>query len=729
MTDTTGGTGTTYIPEMTGTYYFQTHFPNQTMLYTTAGTPAGTMMLSSDSEKTPLYVLDDPIEYYPGQALPTEYWSRPIDSQLREWSVLAGNWVATPTNRLALSNAAPETAHILWSKQLAIGGLIGGEEAYDGHGYYTGDAYEGKFANSVIINGVLYYNKFSTTRVANPIQEVVAVDLHTGKELWTQNWDNATLSFGQILYWDAPNGHGAYAYLWSVTGTTWNAYDPQTGTWVFRFTNVPSGTNVYGPNGEILRYTVDTTNGRLLRWNSTWAVKYYSVGGSNVYDEFSWLAGHDNKLGTTVDASFGYDLNVSIPKGLGSARATLPDRIVMASIGAAQTNVWGISTKAGEEGRILFNATWNNPSAWISGNQTISWAASSADDLVGILWSKELRQIYGVSLETGQLIWGPTQSQSYMDQYTVTTYMAYGKVYVGGVGGTLYCFDSKTGNPLWNYNATDTYVEYKISPNWWVSVPFISDGKIYVSHSEHSSGDPKPRGAPFVCLNATTGDIIWSIDGAFRQTNWGGMGIIGDSIIATMDTYDQQIYAVGKGPSSTTVTTSPSTLGNGVTIMGTVNDVSPGTSQDAIKLRFPNGVPAVSDASQSDWMLYVYKQFSKPSNATGVSVTLSVVDENGNYREIGTTTSDASGFYSFGWTPDIPGKYTVYASFAGSAAYYPSHAVTAFTADEVIAPPSPIAPQTGLATTAELLTYLSAGVIAIIIAIVIVGLLLLRKRP
>ena len=31
---------------------------------------------------------------------------------------------------------------------------------------------------------------------------------------------------------------------------------------------------------------------------------------------------------------------------------------------------------------------------------------------------------------------------------------------------------------------------------------FITDGKIYVGHYEHSAIDPRPRGAPFVCLDA-----------------------------------------------------------------------------------------------------------------------------------------------------------------------------------------------------------------------------------
>ncbi len=51
----------------------------------------------------------------------------------------------------------------------------------------------------------------------------------------------------------------------------------------------------------------------------------------------------------------------------------------------------------------------------------------------------------------------------------------------------------------------------------------------------------------------------------------------------------------------------------------------------------------MSDASQSEWMLYVYKQFNMPTTATGVDVVLSVVDANGNFREIGTVQTDTSG--------------------------------------------------------------------------------------
>ena len=77
-----------------------------------------------------------------------------------------------------------------------------------------------------------------------------------------------------------------------------------------------------------------------------------------------------------------------------------------------------------------------------------------------------------------------------------------------------------------------------------------------------------------------------------------------------------------------------------------VTDTSPGTKQNELAMKFPNGVPAVSDQSMTDWMEYLYMQQARPTDAKGVPVTLSVVDSNGNYREIGTTTT-SDGFFSF----------------------------------------------------------------------------------
>jgi hypothetical protein len=127
-------------------------------------------------------------------------------------------------------------------------------------------------------------------------------------------------------------------------------------------------------------------------------------------------------------------------------------------------------------------------------------------------------------------------------------------------------------------------------------------------------------------------------------------------------------------------------------------------------------------------MEYVYMQQPMPSNVTGVPVTLSVLDANGNYRSIGTTTSDGSGMYSLTWTPDIAGDFTVVASFAGTESYYPSSAETSFHASEVTS--TTTAPVETTQSAADL--YFIPAVVGLFIAIIVVGLaiiLLQRKHP
>jgi hypothetical protein len=214
----------------------------------------------------------------------------------------------------------------------------------------------------------------------------------------------------------------------------------------------------------------------------------------------------------------------------------------------------------------------------------------------------------------------------------------------------------------------------------------------------------------------------------YRATRWGGNAVMGDSIYATMDTYDQRVYAVGKGPTAITASIQDNIItdGDSVLVTGMVTDISPGTEEYGLTARFPQGVPAVSDDNMSDWMLYVYKQFARPANTIGVNVTVSVLDPNGNFYDVATTTSDDSGFYKAMFTPEVPGEYTVLVSFAGSNAYYGSYTETAVGVIEAVetAPPTePPADPTG--------TYVTGFGIGIIVAVVVIGLiiiLMLRKR-
>ena len=224
---------------------------------------------------------------------------------------------------------------------------------------------------------------------------------------------------------------------------------------------------------------------------------------------------------------------------------------------------------------------------------------------------------------------------------------AYGNIYTQGFGGEIFCIDTTTGDLLWRFNNTNSGVD----TSWGLMPTFIgaiADGKVYAFNNEHSPNSPLYKGYSIYCINATTGEEIYKMLSAGQVKPADkelSTQILADGTLVYYNYYDNQIYAVAKGPSQTTVTASPkvSTFGDKVLVEGMVTDISVGTQQTEQAARFPNGVAAVSDASQAAWMEYVYMKQPAPTNATGVEVTISVVDPNGNYYNVGTTTSDTSG--------------------------------------------------------------------------------------
>jgi hypothetical protein len=123
------------------------------------------------------------------------------------------------------------------------------------------------------------------------------------------------------------------------------------------------------------------------------------------------------------------------------------------------------------------------------------------------------------------------------------------------------------------------------------------DHKITHTHTkrknkEHSPDQPLWRGMKMWAINATTGQGIWNISGAY-QGGRNAMGALADGLLVTHNAMDNQIYAFGKGPSLTTITASPkvTTYGSSVLIEGTVMDIAEGTNQKEQAARFPTGIP------------------------------------------------------------------------------------------------------------------------------------------
>jgi len=368
---------------------------------------------------------------------------------------------------------------------------------------------------------------------------------------------------------------------------------------------------------------------------------------------------------------------------------------------------------------------------WIT-NRTIpqyqSISVLAARDGYYVTHNQDTNEAYGFSMETGKQLWGPVKLQgNALSCLTRSGDIAYGRAYIWDFGGYVSAIDLETGKIDWTYVPPTTGYEtpYGVDPIWGFGTPTIADGKLFLSAS-HMYNPPMYPGAKRLVINATDGSLVWSI----KSFDGRCPGAIADGFLVTWNAFDKQIYTYGKGQTAITATIQNDIvkLGNDIMIKGIVTDQSPGTKNADRIARFPDGVPAVSDESMSDWMEYVYMQQPKPTNTTGVPVTLSVIDSNNNYRQIGTTTTNADGFYSFQWSPDIAGKYTVYASFGGSESYWPSHTVTAFAVGEPDATATP-AP-TPVASMADL--YFLPAVAGLFVAIIIVMILValtFRKHP
>jgi hypothetical protein len=143
---------------MTGNYTLQFTYPGETV-----GTA---VMIGSKSPILTLEVTNEPVSNWPAAPLPTEYWTRPINAQNREWSAISNNWYGVPilfgntwggSSNWLPEGSAPNSAHILWTTVKDLGGLVGGE--LNDVGYYSGGSYENKWTPPVILDGRLYYNQ------------------------------------------------------------------------------------------------------------------------------------------------------------------------------------------------------------------------------------------------------------------------------------------------------------------------------------------------------------------------------------------------------------------------------------------------------------------------------------------------------------------------------------------------------------------------------------------
>lgn len=750
-----------FTPDQVGNYTAVFNFPAQVIrevnpppAYQTYNHPdqINDTYAASVSNTVTLVVTDKPVANFPEAPLPTDYWTGPINALNRGWSQIAGDWLggAQIASSINPATTGPETAHVLWTRSFGIGGIAG--ENNEASVYLsTGSSSVAITSSPIIVNGILVLaDKDSLSRNWG----WYAVNLNTGKTLYYINGTTLPYpSFASVQTFDSESVHGSWAYLWSISGTTWTALDPNNGEVVFIITNAPSsGTAVHSANnGAILRYNLvnlgNTSNPKMYLqvWNTTLVTSPISATGDPTRP-YSYSG--------TYDGSKGYSLNASIPNVPGSILSVVEDHYVIGGTEGVNNstgpvvpgNIWKLSLVPGQEGTLIENISFTPPPFFIDPSQyyyygpyntvnqqtgaVVGSTALPAEAMIGplvfpdynvfIYWQGSTRQFWGFDLTTGRQMWGPTDPQDPWMTYGMDPTVYNGMLLASrfnqqSPGGEITAYNITTGQLIWKYLPGTVNFETFYS-NVPTAISAIADGKIYTVSEEHSPSMPLRRDATITCLNASTGNVIWQIPHYMRSQLAISRGyLIGGNL------YDNNWYCFGKGPSATTVA-GPDTvqpLGTKILLTGTVTDQSPGAPNTA----------AISDADQEAWMEYLYMQQSMPFNVTGVPVSLNALDPNGNFVPIGTAASDASGKYSIAFTPQVSGEYTIVASFTGSKSYGSSSGETAISISVAASPtntPTP-APQ----SMADI--YFLPVSIAIIIAIIVVGivlsLLLLRKRP
>ncbi len=701
---------------------------------------------ASTSEQT-LIVQNDMVASWPPAALPTGYWTRPAVFENREWVAILGdfpwrgpgggaNWPANTnpywSNSYSLTPyvQAPNSAHIVWKRVGAISGLIGEGLSYEALTSAGGSP-------NIVFQGRCYQSIAGVSTSGTGSQNFwQCYDLRTGQVYWQRPvYSGETLP--AVIEYDTGTSEtpgaearagAAVAFVSLPTGYLIK-YNPTTGAVSANITIPTFTTSTYYMNGYVLSVqTINTTGGpgavgtptagqyRLINWTTIGTNTNFN---NRIISNITWPR---NSIGSFIDWQTGISFVANEIDFFDLANMGFP--YVDLNFDNATGIRYGTRIKAYDlvAGKEIWDVS-------VPDNSIYSSSASVADHgKVAIFMRDGPYGIMAWDEHTGKLAWTSPKLDYPWDAPGFGAYAiqsAYGYIYREAYSG-VYAVDWSTGKIAWKYEAPAVPFETPYTNSngtnvySWNSGGVVADGKIYLYNTEHTPTAPITRGWGLHCINATTGKGIWNI------TTPGAIGAVSDGYISVSCTDGVQ-YIFGKGKSSTTVS-APQTevaLGTGVMIAGTVLDQSPAQT----------GSPCVSVASMTTEMEYLHKQqpidgIWHNETIAGVKVSLDAVDPNHNPIHIGDVTTEGySGTFGYRWQPQIAGQYTVTATFIGDGSYGSSFATTYLSVSET---PTTSPAATANVKTSDILTplatYIAVGVIAIIIAVAIATVVLLRKK-
>ncbi len=759
-----------FAPDQVGTYKLKFDFLGE---YYPAGyylngyvvsKPPGTEYIdsayyapSSTAEQT-LTVQENLVASWPLAALPTDYWTRPISPENREWWPIAGNYPANGiigggsnwpanTNTYAQSIAygqslsygftpyvrAPNTAHVVWRQQQTISGLIGGTtgqfSTIPSPGtpsvIYAGRAYQ---TMTVPINGV-------------PISCAVCYDIRTGQQYYaipisqggvTPNvisYAKITLASGGGGSSGFPNPTGEYTpTLMSIGTSRLMKIDPFSGAVSLNVTGLANGgyysSTPIGPTGF-----ATALNGL---YSDPYALTTQILGtGANIrYNLINWTtAGTESNFTKRIVSNITWPFG---PQATTNGMSYNPEFLLAdleAKVAVYITSIFPLGMGASKGTLLTACDVITGKMLWnITSDETLYNGRCAVADHGKLAVLMENKGYLCFDLYSGNLLW-TSEAMDYpwsepgFSSYAVQS--AYGLIYREAYDG-VYAFDWTNGKIAWKYMDISNPFENPYinaegeTVNSFNGIAMIADGKLYTYNTEHSPSEPITRGWKLHCINATSGEGIWNVTGCMTP------GAIADGYLTAGNSYDGYMYVFGKGKSTTAVTAPDLSvpLGTSLVIKGTVLDQSPAQ---------PN-TPCVSKESMRTQMEYLHMQMPidglwHNETITGVPVSLIALGSDGSSIDLGAATTDGYyGTFSKAWTPPIEGDYKIIAAFAGDDSYGSSGASTAvsvgpapteITIPEQVTPPDYTMTIVGVGIALALVTVIAAAVATI---------LMLRKK-
>jgi hypothetical protein len=734
----TGAAWFEYVPDVVGNWtikfeFLGTYFPagryyNGYIVTNSSGTLYGSAYYEpSSTDEQMLTVQQDFVYSWPPAPLPTDYWTRPVAIENREWWPILGSWPGTgyigggPTWDELYPNTntqdestrhftpwvqGPSSAHIVWKRQGAVAGLIGGVAGIDSTVSSPGDP------------DVIYAGRCYQTITKPGVGSVAeCYDLRTGEVYYEIPTADGGVTPSYIAYLSpTATSSGAPGEVGSVLAAS---------AWSVELLSI-SGSNLYKVNpwtGAVSNYSISPLSGGTFHNQiDGYVLNLQDLGvaaGDQRYRLINWTTrGTSSTLASRIISNTTYARN-SLPNSMdyeadiGAYRFEILPQGLSARYGA-RVEIVRLST-----GELLQNITTTAPDI------LYSFTGAGPIDHGKYIFQTQRGYVIAFDVNSGHVAWRSEEFEYPWGAASFGAYShssAYGLYYWGTYAG-VYAINWTDGKIVWNYqspalaNFESPYIENGTEIYPFDTDVLVADGKVFAWNTEHTESHPLTRGWGVHCINATTGELIWKISLP------GTVGAIADGYATVSNSRDGYMYVFGKGKTATTVSAPDVNvpLGTGFTIKGTVMDMSPAQ---------PN-TPCVSKDSMTTQMEYLHKQMPIDGiwhnlSISGVPVILTAIGSDGSVTDLGSvTTNGYYGTFEKAWTPSAEGTNQIVANFASDDSYGSSAAATAVTVGPAPEPyPAPIEPEAPVDNSMLLYAILVLVVIAIIIGITA----LFRKR-